>query len=92
MEIPAPNKGWIMKEGEKYGITIQPHLRHGTITPPQWDNRESCCAWHHRGYCFETCPRAYAHSSKSSDIPQKAAREHDRFINECRRKNSSAKN
>ena len=80
VDNPAPNKIWIIQDREKYGKSIKPHIRDGIIKPPRWDNRVSCYAWHHRGFCFKTCPWAYAHSSKASDMPSAAIREHDRLF------------
>ena len=72
-----------MTKNKKYAKSIQPHLTGGKIKPPMWDHRVSCCAWHHRGFCWADCLRAYAHSFKAHEMPTKAQRKYDRFIMEC---------
>lgn len=84
---PDKNPAWLLKhnENESYGKTIHVCLSKGNVKPPMWDaHRESCAAYHHKGFCHSKCPRAYAHSTSVNAIPSEAISSHNKFIVRCR--------
>eukprot|EP00957_Ditylum_brightwellii_P206046 15346513-Ditylum_brightwellii.AAC.1 len=77
------NTAWLLKDSKSYGFLLHSGMHKGKVKSPMWDDRrQSCAKWHHVGSCTETCDRKYFHCM---EIPEKAKRDHDRFIKECRK-------